>query len=64
MVKGKAKAEKEFLMYSKYLNFHHMFPRVGSSMAKLSVVPVRWTHLQEVSHMDTHPASGHFQKVG
>lgn len=41
-----------------------MVPRMGSSMAKLSVVPVRWTHPQEVSNMDTHPAPGHFQKVG
>lgn len=41
-----------------------MFPRLGSSVAQLSVVPVRWTHPQEVSHLDTHTAPGYIQKVG
>lgn len=39
-------------------------PRLGSSVAQLSVVSVRWTHPQEVSHLDSHPAPGYFQKVG
>lgn len=44
--------------------FDSMFPRLGSSVAQLSVVPVRWTHPQEVSHLDTHTAPGYIQKVG
>lgn len=40
-----------------------MFLRLGSSVAQLSVVPVRWTHSQEVSHLDTHTAPGVIQKV-
>lgn len=39
-------------------------PRLGSSVAQLPVVPVGWTHPQEVSHLDTRSASGHIQKVG
>lgn len=39
-------------------------PRLGSSVAQLSLVPVGWTHPQEVSHLDTRSASGHIQKVG
>lgn len=41
-----------------------MFPRLGSSVAQLSVVPVRWMHPQEVSHLDTHTAPGYIQTVG
>ncbi len=44
--------------------FPSMFPRLGSSVAQLSVVPVGWTHPQEVSHLDTHTAPGFIQKVG
>lgn len=33
-------------------------------MAQLCVVPVRWTHPQEVSHLDTYTAPGYIQKVG
>lgn len=41
-----------------------MFPRLGSSVAQLPVVPVRWTHPQEVSHLDTYTAPWYLQKVG
>lgn len=38
--------------------------RLGSSVAQLSVVPVRWRHTQEVTHLDTHTTPGDIQKVG
>lgn len=37
--------------------------RLGSSVAQLLVVPVRWTHSQEVSYLDTHTAPGYLQKA-
>lgn len=37
--------------------------RLGSPVAELPVVPVRWTNSQEVPHLDTHTASGTFQKA-
>lgn len=37
--------------------------RLGSSVAQLSVVPVRWTNTQEVSYLDTYTAPGSFQKA-
>lgn len=39
---------------------HTAFRRLGPPVAQLSVVPLRRTHPQEVSHLDTHTAPGHF----
>lgn len=44
-----------------YVHFNRtVFLRLGPPVAQLSVVPLRWTHPQEVSHLDTHTAPGHF----
>lgn len=37
-----------------------LLSRLGSSVAQLPVVLVRWTHPQEVPHLDSHTAPGYF----
>lgn len=51
-------------MFDVLPTFSSFFPRMGPPVAQLSVVPVRWTHPQEVPHLDSHSAPGYIQKVG
>lgn len=60
------KKNPQLLLYVYFISslLSFLFSRLGSSMAQLSVVPVRWTHPQAVPHLDSHSAPGYIQKVG